>query len=166
VICTVKPSAVAVGVPNVGVNAADSGVDGTVVVVDGTVVVVADGTVVVVDGTVVVVADGTVVVVDGTIVVVADGTVVVVDGTIVVVDGTIVVVGDAHGSMNEGAKAKPPRNTKGAATTDSRPAEVRTQRATMTPATNKNTPAIKTNVDPPVSGKLHTSTANTTTPAQ
>jgi hypothetical protein len=68
--------------------------------------------------------------------------------------------------MNEGAKAKPPRNTKGAATTDSRPAEVRTQRATMTPATNKNTPAIKTNVDPPVSGKLHTSTANTTTPAQ
>jgi hypothetical protein len=154
----VKPSAVAVGVPNVGVNAADSGVDGTVVVVDGTVVVVADGTVVVVDGTIVVV--------DGTIVVVADGTVVVVDGTIVVVDGTIVVVGDAHGSMNEGAKAKPPRNTKGAATTDSRPAEVRTQRATMTPATNKNTPAIKTNVDPPVSGKLHTSTANTTTPAQ
>ena len=150
-ICTVKPSAVAVGVPNVGVNAADSGVDGTVVVVDGTVVVV---------------ADGTVVVVDGTVVVVADGTVVVVDGTIVVVDGTIVVVGDAHGSMNEGAKAKPPRNTKGAATTDSRPAEVRTQRATMTPATNKNTPAIKTNVDPPVSGKLHTSTANTTTPAQ
>jgi hypothetical protein len=137
----VKPSAVAVGVPNVGVNAADSGVDGTVVVVDGTVVVVADGTVVVVDGTIVVV-----------------------DGTIVVVDGTIVVVGDAHGSMNEGAKAKPPRNTNGAATTDSRPAEVRTQRVTITPAINKNNPATTTNVELPVAGKRHTSTANTRSP--
>jgi hypothetical protein len=130
----VKPSAVAVGVPNVGVNAADSGVDGTVVVVDGTVVVV------------------------------ADGTVVVVDGTIVVVDGTIVVVGDAHGSMNEGAKAKPPRNTNGAATTDSRPAEVRTQRVTITPTINKNNPATTTNVELPVAGKRHTSTANTRSP--
>ncbi len=97
--------------------------------------------------------------VDGTDVDV-DGTVVVVDGTVVVVDRTIVVVGvDTHGSMNEDAKAKPPRNTNGAATIDNRPAEVRPQRVTITPATNKNTPAIKTNVEPPVSGKSHTSTA-------
>ena len=60
-ITTVKPSVVAVVLPNVGVNAAPT----TDVVV---VVVVADGTVVVADGTVVV-ADGTVVVADGTVVV-------------------------------------------------------------------------------------------------
>jgi hypothetical protein len=53
-ITTVKPSAVAVGVPNAGVNATPTtDVDGTDVDVDGT-VVVADGTVVVADGTVVV----------------------------------------------------------------------------------------------------------------
>jgi hypothetical protein len=57
------------------------------------------------------------------------------------------------------ANSKPPSNTKGATTTDNRPADCRTQRATITPATNKNTPAIKTNVEPPVSGKSHTSTA-------
>jgi hypothetical protein len=119
-----KPSAVAVGVPKAGVNATPTtDVDGTDVDVDGTVVVV-------------------------------DGTVVVVDGTVVVVDRTIVVVGvDTHGSMNEGAKAKPPRNTNGAATTDSRPAEVRTQRVTITPAINKNTPATTTNDELPTSGK-------------
>ena len=59
VITTVKPSVVAVVLPNVGVNAAPT-TDVVVVVADGT-VVVADGTVVVADGTVVV-ADGTVVV--------------------------------------------------------------------------------------------------------
>jgi hypothetical protein len=82
----VKPSAVAVGVSNVGVNATSS-------VADGTVVVVVAGTVVV------------------------DATVVVV----VVVDGTVVVDGDTHGSMTEGDKAKPPSNTSGAITIDSRP---------------------------------------------
>jgi hypothetical protein len=61
-ICTVKPSAVAVGDPKVGVNATPTtDVDGTDVDVDGT-VVVADGTVVVVVGGTVVVADGIVVV--------------------------------------------------------------------------------------------------------
>jgi hypothetical protein len=73
VICTVKPLAVAVVLPNVGVNAAPT---------TDVVVVVADGTVVVADGTVVV----------------ADGTVVVADGTVVVADGTVVVAG-AHGSV-------------------------------------------------------------------
>ena len=52
VITTVKPSVVAVVLPNVGVNAAPT-TDVVVVVADGT-VVVADGTVVVADGTVVV----------------------------------------------------------------------------------------------------------------
>jgi hypothetical protein len=57
-----------------------------------------------------------------------------------------------------------PTQNHSATPTDNRPADCRTQRATITPATNKNTPAIKTNVEPPVSGKSHTSTANTTTP--
>ena len=119
-IWTVKPSAVAVGDPNAGVNATPT-------------------------------TD-------------VDGSDVDVDGTVVVVDGTIVdvVVGDTHGSMNEGAKAKPPRNTNGAITTDNRPAEVRPQRDTITPASNKNKPANTINVELPVAGKLHTSPANIT----
>ena len=100
-----KPSSVAVVLPNVGVNATDSDVDGTVVVVVGV---------------------------------------------------------DTHGSKIEGAKAKPPRNTNGAITTDNRPAEVRPQRDTITPASNKNKPANTINVELPVAGKLHTSPANIT----
>ena len=96
-----------------------------------------------------------------------DGTDVDVDGAVVVVDGTtVVVVGDTHGSKNEGAKAKPPRKTSGAATIDNRPAEVRPQRVTITPAINKNKPATTTNDELPVAGRLHTSPANTTTPSE
>ena len=123
-IWTVKPSSVAVGDPNAGVNATPT-------------------------------TD-------------VDGSDVDVDGTVVVVDGTIVdvVVGDTHGSMNEGANAKPPRNTNGAATIDNRPAEVRPQWVTITPAISKNKPATTTNDELPVAGSKHTSTANTKTPAQ
>ena len=55
-----------------------------------------------------------------------------------------------------------PSNTKGATTTDIRPAEARTQRVTITPAINMNRPAATTKVEPPVTGKRHTSTANIT----
>jgi hypothetical protein len=116
--------------------------------VDGT--VVADGTVVVADGTVDD-GDGTVVVADGTVDD-ADGTVDDADGTVVVTDGTVVVAGE-HGSVNNGTNAKPPNNTNDATTTDNRPVEVRTHRLTITPAINKNTPAITTNVELPTSGK-------------
>jgi hypothetical protein len=124
---------------------------------------VADGTVVVADGTVVV-ADGIVVVADG-IVVVADGTVDDADGTVDDADGTVVVIGgDTHGSMTEGVKAKPPSNTSGATTIDSRPDDSRTHLATITPNTNKKRPATKTKAEPPVVGRRHTSSADTTTP--
>jgi hypothetical protein len=116
--------------------------------VDGT--VVADGTVVVADGTVDD-GDGTVVVADGTVDD-ADGTVDDADGTVVVTDGTVVVAGE-HGSVNNGTNAKPPNNTNDATTTDNRPVEVRTHRLTITPATNKNTPATTTNDELPTSGK-------------
>ena len=122
--------------------------------VDGT--VVADGTVVDADGTV---DDG-----DGTVVA-ADGTVVVTDGTVVVADGIVVDAGE-HGSVNNGTNAKPPNNTNDATTTDNRPVEVRTHRLTITPAINKNNPATTTNVELPVSGNSHTSTANTRTPTK
>jgi hypothetical protein len=92
------------------------------------------------------------------VVVVGETVVVVVEATVVVVVTT--VVGDTHGSVIDGANTKPPSSTSGAATTDIRPAEARTQRVTITPATNKNTPATTTNVEPPVTGKRHTSTAN------
>jgi hypothetical protein len=72
----------------------------------------------------------------------------------------VVVVAGAHGSTTAGPTAKTLNKTSGAATTDSRPAERRTQRVTTTPATNKNKPATNTKVEPPVSGKRHTSTAN------
>ena len=164
-----KPSAVAVVVPNVGVNAVSSDVSGTVVVVtDGTVVVVTDGTVVVAEGAVVVVTDGTVVVTDGTVVV-TDGTVVVAEGAVVVVtDGRVgvVVCVDTHGSMTDGENAKPPSSTNGATKADIRAVEARTQRVTITPAINKNKPATTTNDERPVAGSKHTSTANTKTPAQ
>jgi hypothetical protein len=78
---------------------------------------------------------------------------------VVVVGGTIVVV-DEHGSVDEGMTTKPPSNTNGATTTDKRPAEVCTQRVTITPAINMNRPKITTRVDPPVSGSSHTSTGN------
>ena len=85
------------------------------------------------------------------------GTTVVVGATVVV--DTTVVVGP-QGSVTDGANTKPPSNTNGVTTTDIRPAEARTQRVTITPATNKNKPATTTNVEPPVAGKRHTSTAN------
>jgi hypothetical protein len=56
-----------------------------------------------------------------TIVVVVVATVVVVVATGVVV-GATVVVGE-HGSVTDGANTKPPSNTKGATTTDIRPAD-------------------------------------------
>ena len=120
-----------------------------------------------VNATVVVVVGATVVVVVGaTVVVVVGATVVVVVGAtvVVVVGATVVVVVGAHGSVTWGANAKPPNNTSGATTTDIRPADARTQRVTIKPATNKNTPATTTRVEPPVSGKRHTSTANISTP--
>ena len=97
-----------------------------------------------------------VVVVAGVVVVVATGVV------IVVVATGVVVVAGAHGSITDGAKTKPPNNTNGATTTDIRPAEARTQRVTIKPAINKNKPATTTKIEPPVSGKRHTSTANIT----
>ena len=100
---------------------------------------------------------GTTVVVGATVVVV----VVVVVAAIVVTVGAIVVAGE-HGSVTDGANTKPPSNTKGATTTDIRPAEARTQRVTITPAINMNKPAATTKVEPPVTGKRHTSTANIT----
>jgi hypothetical protein len=96
-------------------------------------------------------ADGTVDDADGTVDD-ADGTVVVTDGTVVVTDGTVVDAGE-HGSVNDGTNTKPPNNTNDATTTDNRPVEVRTHRLTITPAINKNTPAITTNVELPTSGK-------------
>ena len=135
-----KPSAVAVGVSNVGVKAVSSDVSGTVVVVaEGAVVVVADGTVVVADGTVVVVTDGRV---------------------------GVVVCDDIHGSMTDGENAKPPSSTNGATKADIRAVEARTQRVTITPAINKNKPATTTNDERPVAGSKHTSTANIRAPAQ
>jgi hypothetical protein len=86
------------------------------------------------------------------------GTTVVVGAT-VVASATVVVEGE-HGSVTDGANTKPPSNTNGATTTDIRPAEARTQRVTITPAINMNKPAATTNVEPPVAGKRHTSTAN------
>jgi hypothetical protein len=113
-----------------------------------------------VDGTVE--ADGTVDVADATVVA-ADATVVVTDGTVDVTNGTVVVAGE-HGSVNDGANAKPPNNTNDATTTDNRPVEVRTHRLTITPAINKNTPATTTNDELPTSGKKHTPTAITKFP--
>ena len=98
-------------------------------------------------------------VVGATVVVVVVAAIVVTVGAIVVTVGAIVVAGE-HGSVTDGANTKPPSNTKGATTTDIRPAEARTQRVTITPAINMNKPAATTKVEPPVAGKRHTSTAN------
>jgi hypothetical protein len=117
--------------------------------------------VVVVAATVVVVVAATVVVVvAATVVVVVAATVVVGVARVVVVAATVVV--GAHGSVADGTNTKPPNNTNGATTTDIRPAEARTQRVTITPAINKNKPATTTNIELPVSGNRHTSTANIT----
>ena len=95
------------------------------------------------------------VVVDGATVVVADATVVVADATVVVADG-------AHGSSICGTKTKPPNSTNGATTTDIRLTDERTQRATITPATNKDKPTKTKPVVPPVAGNEQTPTANIT----
>jgi hypothetical protein len=118
-----------------------------------------DNAIVVVVVVVVVVAVDVVVDVDGIGDVIVDGIVaaVAVDTTVDVVATADVV---AHGSLTEGANAKPPSNTSGATIADIRPAEARTQRVTTTPAMNKNRPATTTNVEPPVAGRLQTSTLN------
>ena len=68
-----------------------------------------------------------------------------------------VALDDTHGSVTAGAIAKPPNSATGATITDSRPADARTQRAAITPATSMNTPKITTTVEPPVVGNVQTS---------
>jgi hypothetical protein len=123
--------------------------------------------VVVVVGTVVV-TDGTVVVTSGTVVV-TSGTVVVTSGTVVVTDGTVVVTAELSQEVKDGcvdAAPMPKRSNGTTATTDNRPAEALTQRATMTPRTNRKTAATATPVAPPVTGNKHTSAANMISPDQ
>ena len=110
---------------------------------------------------VVVVVD--VVVVAATVVVVVVAATVVVDGaTVVVADATVVVADGAHGSSICGTKTKPPNSTNGATTTDIRLTDERTQRATITPATNKDKPTKTKPVVLPVAGNEQTPTANIT----
>jgi hypothetical protein len=68
-----------------------------------------------------------------------------------------VALDDTHGSVTAGAIAKPPNSATGATITDSRPADARTQRAAITPATSMNTPKITTTVEQPVVGNVQTS---------
>ena len=120
---------------------------------------------------VVVVVVEVVVVVGATVVVGADvvvGVDVVVVATLVVVFGEVVgalvvvfaaVMVSVH-ELGTAAVVSPPNNNNGATTIDNRVDERRTQRAIHTPDAMVNKPITMRSVDKPVSGKLHTSTAN------
>ena len=95
-------------------------------------------------------------------VVVVAATVVVDGATVVVADATVVVADGTHGSSICGTKTKPPNSTNGATTTDIRLTDERTQRAAITPATNKDKPTKTKPVVPPVAGNEQTPTANIT----
>jgi len=65
-------------------------------------------------------------------------------------------------SAAEGTKKSPTNSAKGTMDTDSRPADDRTQRATITPPTNTNKPTRIKPVVPPVEGNGQTSRAEIT----
>jgi hypothetical protein len=95
--------------------------------------------------------------------------VVVTSGTVVVTDGTVVVTVELSQEVDDGcvdAAPIPKRSNGITATTDIRPAEARTHRATTTPRTNRKAAATATPVAPPVTGNEHTSTANMIPPDQ